>query len=51
LVEVADSAGVDVSLEVFPGMQHIFQLFVGNMPEADEAVAKIAAWLRPRLGL
>ncbi len=51
LADVADSAGVDVSLEVFPEMQHIFQLFVGNMPEADEAVAKIAAWLRPRLGL
>ena len=51
MAEVASLAGVDVSLEVFPEMQHVFQLFVGNMPEADEALAKIAAWLRPRLGL
>ncbi|MBC8194596.1 MAG: alpha/beta hydrolase [Acidimicrobiia bacterium] len=51
MADVAASAGVDVSLEVFPEMQHVFQLFTGNMPEADDAVAKIAAWLRPRLGL
>lgn len=51
MADVAASAGVDVSLEVFPEMQHVFQLFTGNMPEADDAVAKIAAWLRPRMGL
>ncbi|HJM27020.1 MAG TPA: alpha/beta hydrolase [Acidimicrobiales bacterium] len=51
MAEVAGLAGVDVSLEVFPEMQHVFQLFVGNMPEADKALAKITAWLRPRLGL
>jgi len=32
-------------------MQHVFQLFTGTMPEADEAIAQISAWLRPRLGL
>lgn len=51
MAEVAGGAGVDVSLEVFPEMQHVFQLFCGNMPEADDAVAKIASWLRPHLGL
>ncbi|MBS1264503.1 MAG: Monoterpene epsilon-lactone hydrolase [Acidimicrobiaceae bacterium] len=51
MAEVAGNAGVDVSLEVFPEMQHVFQLFCGNMPEADDAVAKIASWLRPHLGL
>ena len=51
LAEVAGTAGVEVRLDVFPEMQHVFQLFAGNMPEADEAVAQIGAWLRPRLGL
>ena len=51
LAEVAETAGVEVRLDVFPEMQHVFQLFAGNMPEADEAIAQIGAWLRPRLGL
>lgn len=49
--ERAKAAGVDVTLDVFPEMQHVFQIAVGNMPEADAAVAKIGAWLKPRLGL
>jgi hypothetical protein len=32
-------------------MQHVFQMTCGTVPEATEAVAKIGAWLRPRLGL
>ena len=51
LAESAAAAGVEVRLDVFPEMQHVFQLFTGNMPEADEAIAQISAWLRPRLGL
>jgi len=51
LAEKAELAGVDVTLEVFPEMQHVFQVCCGAMPEATEAVARIAAWLRPRLGL
>jgi monoterpene epsilon-lactone hydrolase len=47
----AAAAGVDVRLDVFPEMQHVFQLSVGNMPEADDAIERIASWLRPRLGL
>ena len=43
--------GVDVQLDEFPEMQHVFQMAAGNMPEADEAVARIGAYLRPRLGL
>ncbi len=50
-VEKAKAAGVDVQLQVFPEMQHVFQFMVGNAPEADDAVAKIAAWMRPKLGL
>ncbi|MEE9413822.1 MAG: hypothetical protein V3V01_00975 [Acidimicrobiales bacterium] len=35
----------------FPEMQHVFQIAAGNVPEADDAVARIGDWLRPRLGL
>jgi acetyl esterase/lipase len=51
IVAKAEEAGVDVSSEVFPEMQHVFQFGAGRMPEADDAVAKIGAYLRPRLGL
>jgi monoterpene epsilon-lactone hydrolase len=47
----AEADGVDVTLDVFLEMQHVFQLCAGNMPEADDAVARIGAFLRPRLGL
>ena len=50
-VERARAAGVEVELQVFPEMQHVFQFMAGNAPEADDAIAKIAAFLRPRLGL
>jgi acetyl esterase/lipase len=51
---VADGAakdGVDVRIDIFPEMQHVFQMAAGNMPEADDAVDRIGAYLRPRLGL
>jgi len=47
----AAAAGVDVRIDVFDEMQHVFQMGAGNMPEADEALARIGEWLRPRLGL
>jgi monoterpene epsilon-lactone hydrolase len=42
-------AGVDVRLDVFPDMQHVFLMGAGNVPEADDAVARIGAYLRERL--
>ena len=50
-VERARAAGVEVELQVFPEMQHVFQFMAGNAPEADDAIAGIAAFMRPRLGL
>lgn len=41
--------GIDVELEVWPDMWHVFQMFVGKMPEAKRAVRKIAAYVRKRL--
>jgi acetyl esterase/lipase len=51
LADRARAAGVEVRLDVFPEMQHVFQMAAGSMPEADEAIARLADWARPRLGL
>ena len=51
VAEKARAAGVDVTLDVFPEMQHVFQTSAGNIPEATDAVQRIGEWLRPRLGL
>jgi epsilon-lactone hydrolase len=47
----ARNAGVDARLDVFPGMLHTFQMAAGRAPEADDAIRRMAGWLRPRLGL
>lgn len=51
LAHRALDAGVEVKLEVYPEMQHIFQICAGNLPQADLAIQRMAAWLKPRLGL
>jgi hypothetical protein len=40
-----------VRLDVFPEQQHTFQMAAGRAPEADEAIRRLAEWVRPRLGL
>ena len=49
LADRAKAAGNEVRLDVFPEMFHDFQLAVGIMPEADDAVERISKWLRERL--
>ena len=44
----AREAGVDVTLEVWNEMPHVWHAFAGLLPEADQAVAGIGAWLRER---
>lgn len=51
LAEHARANGVDVRIDVFPAMLHTFQMAAGRAPEADEAIRRMAAWVRPRLGL
>jgi acetyl esterase/lipase len=51
LAAAAVAAGVECRIDVFPEMQHVFQMAAGNMPEADEAIGRLAEWLKPRLGL
>jgi monoterpene epsilon-lactone hydrolase len=47
----ARKSGVDARLDVFPGMLHTFQMAAGRAPEADDAIRRMAGWVRPRLGL
>src|SRR5215831_8912073 len=51
LADHARAAGADVKLDVFPEMQHVFQLSVGNMPEATDAVQCLGAWFKLKLHL
>jgi acetyl esterase/lipase len=46
----AEKAGVQVTLSVVPEMQHVFPILAGRCPEADEAVARIAAHIGAHLG-
>jgi epsilon-lactone hydrolase len=47
----ARNAGVEVRLDIFPEQQHTFQMAAGRAPEADEAIRRLAEWVRPKLGL
>ncbi len=51
LAEAATKAHVDVTLKTAEGMQHVYEFMAGRAPEADEAIADIAIWLRPKIGL
>jgi epsilon-lactone hydrolase len=51
LDEQARKAGVEVRLDVVPGMLHTFQMAAGRAPEADDAIGRMADWARARLGL
>jgi acetyl esterase/lipase len=51
LAEHARRDGVEVRLDVFPGMLHTFQMGAGRVPEADDAIARMADWVRPKFGL
>jgi acetyl esterase/lipase len=44
----ARAAGVDVTLEVWDEMPHVWHAFVGVLPESAQAIERIGAWLRER---
>lgn len=46
-----EAAGGDATLEVWPEMVHVWHGSAGYVPESDEAIARIAEYLRPRIGL
>jgi acetyl esterase/lipase len=50
LAERARAAGVDVRLEAWDDLVHVFQAFAPVVPEAVEAIDGIGAFVRERLG-
>jgi len=46
LAEIAKAAGVDVTLSVVDGMQHVFPCLAGRAPEADAELERIARWFK-----
>lgn len=50
LADRAAAEGVEVDFKLWADVPHVHQLFVGNLPESDESVDLIAAWLRKRSG-
>ncbi len=51
LADKARRSRVDVCLDVFPEMLHAHQIWAGNMPEADDAIARIGLYLRHHMAV
>lgn len=47
----AKNAGVEVTLEVAEGQQHVHPFMAGRAPEADSTIADAGRWVRSKLGL
>lgn len=45
----AKAAGTSVELKQWQGMWHVWQVFGGKVPEADQSLAELGAFLRSRL--
>jgi acetyl esterase/lipase len=50
MAEKMKAAGVDATIEVWPGVFHVWQITADVLPEAKRAVANIVAFLRAKLG-
>ena len=50
LAQKAQREGVEVTLEVWPGMIHVWQIFASDLEEAREAVTRIGDYLKKRFG-
>jgi monoterpene epsilon-lactone hydrolase len=49
LAERGRTAGVDITLETWPDMVHVWHVFAGRVPEATAAVDRIGEFLRAHL--
>jgi len=50
VAERARAAGVDVTLEAWDDMIHVWQIFAATLPEAREAIERIGEFIRKRAG-
>jgi epsilon-lactone hydrolase len=46
LVRNAGIAGIDATLSITAGMQHVFPIWAGSFPEADAAITLIGDWVQ-----
>ncbi|MGD9864799.1 MAG: alpha/beta hydrolase [Pseudodonghicola sp.] len=46
LADKTKAAGVNTTLSVVDGMQHVFPFLAGRAPEADAEIARIGAWYK-----
>ena len=51
MADRARQAGVDVRLEVYPRMWHVWQLNYATLPQAIQALADVARFIQQHLGL
>ncbi len=49
LADKLEAEGIDVELEIWPHMWHVFQMFIGKMPESRAAVKKIGRYIDKRI--
>ena len=49
--KIAQAAGVEIKVDIFADMQHVWHFMAGQAPEADKAIKQMADWVRPKLGL
>ncbi len=50
LAQKAQRAGVDVTLEVWPGMIHVWQIFASELEEGRDAIERIGVFVKKHLG-
>jgi acetyl esterase/lipase len=50
LAEAAEAAGVDVTVERWDGLMHVWHQMAPRLPEAEAALASLAAWVRVLAG-
>lgn len=50
IVENARAAGVDATLEIQSGQQHVYVFMAGRSKEADETIANAGSWLQGQFG-
>ena len=49
LVEKARQAGVNVSIEIWQGMWHVFQAFAPFVPEAQQSIEKLGSFIQKQI--
>lgn len=51
LAKRAKKAGVDVTLEIWDNMWHVFQSLAGVLPEAKQAINNVGLWVQKRFNI